>query len=34
MVAGAITGGDVTVTQCNPEHVGALVAKLQQAGAR
>ncbi|MGO9230568.1 MAG: UDP-N-acetylglucosamine 1-carboxyvinyltransferase [Bryobacteraceae bacterium] len=33
MVAGAITGGDVTVTGCNPEHVGALVAKLQQAGA-
>ncbi len=33
MVAGAITGGDVTVTECNPEHVGALVAKLQQAGA-
>ena len=33
LVAGAITGGDVTVTDCNPEHVGALVAKLQQAGA-
>ncbi|MGB7759093.1 MAG: UDP-N-acetylglucosamine 1-carboxyvinyltransferase [Bryobacteraceae bacterium] len=33
LVAGAITGGDVTVTECNPEHVGALVAKLQQAGA-
>jgi UDP-N-acetylglucosamine 1-carboxyvinyltransferase len=32
MVAGAITGGDVTVTGCNVEHVGALVAKLQQAG--
>ncbi len=33
LVAGAITGGDVTVTGCIPEHVGALVAKLQQAGA-
>ena len=33
LIAGAITGGDVTVTGCNPEHVGALVAKLQQAGA-
>src|SRR5208337_3882593 len=33
LVAGAITGGDVTVTGCNAEHVGALVAKLQQAGA-
>jgi UDP-N-acetylglucosamine 1-carboxyvinyltransferase len=32
LVAGAITGGDVTVTGCIPEHVGALVAKLQQAG--
>ena len=33
LIAAAITGGDVTVTGCNPEHVGALVAKLQQAGA-
>jgi UDP-N-acetylglucosamine 1-carboxyvinyltransferase len=32
LVAGAITDGDVTVTQCIPEHVGALVSKLQQAG--
>jgi len=32
LVAAAITGGDVTVTGCNPEHVGALVSKLQQAG--
>jgi UDP-N-acetylglucosamine 1-carboxyvinyltransferase len=32
LVAGAITGGDVTVTGCAPEHVGALVSKLQQAG--
>ena len=33
LVAGAITGGDVAVTGCHPEHLGALVAKLQQAGA-
>ena len=33
LVAGAITGGDVAVTGCNPEHLGALVSKLQQAGA-
>src|SRR5436190_2707331 len=33
LVAGAITGGDLTVTGCNPDHVGALVAKLQQGGA-
>jgi UDP-N-acetylglucosamine 1-carboxyvinyltransferase len=33
LIAAAITGGDITVTGCNPGHVGALVAKLQQAGA-
>jgi len=33
LVAGAITGGDLTVTGCIPEHVGALVSKLQQVGA-
>src|SRR5947199_767868 len=32
LVAGAITGGDLTVTGCNPVHVEALVSKLQQAG--
>jgi UDP-N-acetylglucosamine 1-carboxyvinyltransferase len=31
-IAGAITGGDVTVTDCVPDHLGALVSKLQQAG--
>ena len=34
MVAGAITGGDLTVTNCNPAHLGAVIAKLQEAGAR
>jgi UDP-N-acetylglucosamine 1-carboxyvinyltransferase len=33
LIAGAITRGDLTVTDCNPEHLGALVSKLQQAGA-
>ena len=33
LVAGAITDGDLTVTKCVPEHVGALVSKLKQAGA-
>jgi UDP-N-acetylglucosamine 1-carboxyvinyltransferase len=33
LVAGAITRGDLTVTDCNPEHVAALVSKLQQVGA-
>src|SRR5690348_15365309 len=32
LCAGAITGGDLTITGCIPDHVGALVAKLQQAG--
>jgi UDP-N-acetylglucosamine 1-carboxyvinyltransferase len=33
LIAGAITGGDVTVIDCAPEHLEALVSKLQQAGA-
>src|SRR5262249_9350716 len=33
LIAGAITGGDVTVTGCVPEHLGALISKMQQAGA-
>jgi UDP-N-acetylglucosamine 1-carboxyvinyltransferase len=32
LIAGAITAGDVRVTGCVPEHLGALVSKLQQAG--
>ena len=33
MLAGAISLGEVVVTGCNPEHVAALTAKMQQAGA-
>jgi UDP-N-acetylglucosamine 1-carboxyvinyltransferase len=33
LVAGAITGGNLTVTGCVPEHNAALIAKLQAAGA-
>jgi UDP-N-acetylglucosamine 1-carboxyvinyltransferase len=33
LVAGAITGGDLTVADCNPDHLGAVIAKLQEAGA-
>ena len=33
LIAGAITGGDLTVTGCVPEHLEALVSKLQQTGA-
>lgn len=34
LVAGAITGRDLTVANCNPEHLSAVIAKLQEAGAR
>jgi UDP-N-acetylglucosamine 1-carboxyvinyltransferase len=34
LVAGAITGGDLTIKNCAPEHLGAVMAKLQQAGVR
>jgi UDP-N-acetylglucosamine 1-carboxyvinyltransferase len=33
LIAGVLTGGDVLVTGCVPEHVRALIAKLGQAGA-
>ena len=33
LVAGAIAGGDVVVTDCVPEHLHALTVKLRQAGA-
>jgi len=33
LIAGAITGGDLVVTGCDPDHVDALVVKLRQAGA-
>jgi UDP-N-acetylglucosamine 1-carboxyvinyltransferase len=32
LIAGAVTGGDLSVTDCEPDHLGALVSKLQQAG--
>ena len=34
LVAGAITRGDLTVTGCAPEHLRALIAKLNQAARR
>jgi UDP-N-acetylglucosamine 1-carboxyvinyltransferase len=33
LLAGAITGGDLTVADCNPAHLGAVMNKLQEAGA-
>jgi UDP-N-acetylglucosamine 1-carboxyvinyltransferase len=32
LVAGAITGGDLTIANCEPGHLGAVIAKLEQAG--
>lgn len=32
LVAGAITGGDLSITDCAPEHQRAVVAKLREAG--
>ena len=34
LVAGAITSGDLIVTNCNPDHLRAVIAKLEEAGAR
>ncbi len=34
LIAGAITGGDLIVANCNTSHLGAVIAKLQEAGAR
>ncbi|OQW47805.1 MAG: UDP-N-acetylglucosamine 1-carboxyvinyltransferase [Proteobacteria bacterium SG_bin7] len=34
LIAGAITGGEVTVTDCNPNHLDALAQKLKESGFR
>ena len=34
LIAGAITGGDLNVDGCNPEHLGALLGKLEQSGVK
>ena len=34
LVAGAITGGELLLTSCAPEHLGAVIAKLRQTGVR
>jgi UDP-N-acetylglucosamine 1-carboxyvinyltransferase len=33
LVAGAITGGDLTLINCEPDHLGAMVTLLQKTGA-
>lgn len=32
LIAGAITNGDVTIINCQPEHLGVLIAKLREVG--
>jgi UDP-N-acetylglucosamine 1-carboxyvinyltransferase len=34
LIAGAITRGDLIVTNCIPAHLSAVIAKLEEAGAR
>ncbi|HEX3543758.1 MAG TPA: UDP-N-acetylglucosamine 1-carboxyvinyltransferase [Candidatus Acidoferrum sp.] len=34
LVAGAITDGDLTLTNCAPEHLTSVIAKLEQSGVR
>ena len=33
LIGGAITGGDLRIEDCVPEHLSALISKLRQAGA-
>jgi UDP-N-acetylglucosamine 1-carboxyvinyltransferase len=32
IIAAALTGGDLTVTGCDPQHLGALLSKLEESG--
>jgi UDP-N-acetylglucosamine 1-carboxyvinyltransferase len=34
LIAGAITGGDLNVDCCEPQHLGALISKLEQCGVK
>jgi len=34
LVAGAITGGELLLTHCAPEHLGAVIAKLEETGVQ
>jgi len=34
LIAGAITGGDLIVANCNPSHLGSLIDKMTEMGAR
>lgn len=34
LIAGAITGGDLNITNCNPSHLSAVIRKLEECGAK
>jgi UDP-N-acetylglucosamine 1-carboxyvinyltransferase len=34
LIAGAITGGDLTIANCHPGHLGAVLAKLEKTGVK
>ena len=34
IIAGALTGGDLNVASCNPQHLGSLLQKLEEAGVK
>jgi UDP-N-acetylglucosamine 1-carboxyvinyltransferase len=34
IIAGALTGGDLLVSGCDPKHLGALIGKLQECGVK
>src|SRR5256714_9731470 len=34
VIAGALTGGDLMVSNCEPKHLGALLQKLQECGVK
>ncbi len=34
LIAGAITGGELTISNCQPAHLGAIIAKLEKTGVR
>jgi UDP-N-acetylglucosamine 1-carboxyvinyltransferase len=34
IIAGALTGGDLNVTGCDPHHLGALLQKFEEAGVK
>jgi len=34
IIAGALTDGDLNITECNPAHLGALLQKLQEVGVK